>query len=696
LTVDQAVLLHRYSFVSDASDSVGGANGTIVAPNGGSAASIANGLSLPGVGGSGYLALPAGILTNTASITVECWVTMTQPNTWATIWDFGNNGNQNFELCPVPASGRNSGNMIGAFTPNGGEVDLSTPTAFPVNSEQYVCETFNANTLVADIYTNGVLDASAVLPNATYIPGTIGGANGTSENWLGNDVYNDPQFSGTVYEFRIWNGAVSPLYTALSSVAGPGVVISNLTPVSLSVSVSTSIIAGETAQASAIGTFQTESGVPVNGVITNWTSSNPSVLTVNGSGLITAVNAGSATVSATFNGITGVSATITVPETAPVITQEPNTNLDLLAGGVLDANIAVAGNPPFVYYWFFNGGAQPVYIATNSSTLTLSDLQAADAGSYTVLVSNVNGTVTSSTITVTVSTPTPYEQVLLQLNPIAYWPLNETAGTTAFDLIGGNNGTYTNVSAGVGVTLAQPGPSAAIFGNNSLAASFDGVGGVVDIPEGPFNITGAITVVAWVQLAYVPGGFDGLFGHGDASWRTSVNNSAEPGASDGSAGDATAPSTATLSDLNWHMVAYTYTGALGANNNGALYLDGAPVAYDTVTTAPAGDNLDVYIGGAPDYNNRFVAANIADASVFTYALTGAQVQGLYTGVFVTAPNYITIGRSGSDVVLTWHSGILLEASSVTGPWTAVSGATSPYSVPVTAGGVQFFRVQVNP
>jgi hypothetical protein len=144
------------------------------------------------------------------------------------------------------------------------------------------------------------------------------------------------------------------------------------------------------------------------------------------------------------------------------------------------------------------------------------------------------------------------------------------------------------------------------------------------------------------------------------------------------------------------MVAYTYTGALGANNNGALYLDGAPVAYDTVTTAPAGDNLDVYIGGAPDYNNRFVAANIADASVFTYALTAAQVQGLYTGVFVTAPNYITIGRSGSDVVLTWHSGILLEASSVTGPWTAVSGATSPYSVPVTSGGVQFFRVQVNP
>ena len=42
------LLLHRYSFVGDASDSVGGANGTIVAPNGGGAATINHGLMLAG------------------------------------------------------------------------------------------------------------------------------------------------------------------------------------------------------------------------------------------------------------------------------------------------------------------------------------------------------------------------------------------------------------------------------------------------------------------------------------------------------------------------------------------------------------------------------------------------------------------------------------------------------------------------
>jgi len=137
-------LQHRYSFVSDASDSVGGANGTIVAPNGGTAATIHNGLLLPGntqntFGYSGYVSLPAGLLTTTTNLTVECWTTQNQGNNWAEIWDFGNNGSQNFALIPYPVN--NNNNMEVAFTPNGGEVDLQSSIFFPNNSEQYVCVT---------------------------------------------------------------------------------------------------------------------------------------------------------------------------------------------------------------------------------------------------------------------------------------------------------------------------------------------------------------------------------------------------------------------------------------------------------------------------------------------------------------------------------------------------------------------------
>jgi len=60
-------LQHRYSFTSDASDSVGGVNGTLVGN-----ASISNGaLLLPGGGNSdtpsGYVQLPNGIVSNDAS-----------------------------------------------------------------------------------------------------------------------------------------------------------------------------------------------------------------------------------------------------------------------------------------------------------------------------------------------------------------------------------------------------------------------------------------------------------------------------------------------------------------------------------------------------------------------------------------------------------------------------------------------------
>ena len=62
--------------------------------------------------------------------------------------------------------------------------------------------------------------------------------------------------SGTIYEFRIWNGAVSPVYVAVAAAAGPGVVVTNLTPSSLTVTVTnTSMIGAQTQQATVVGNF---------------------------------------------------------------------------------------------------------------------------------------------------------------------------------------------------------------------------------------------------------------------------------------------------------------------------------------------------------------------------------------------------------------------------------------------------------
>ena len=691
LTVTQPTLnlLHRYSFLSDATDSVGGANGTLVAPNGGAAATINHGLILPGnthggFGYSGYVSLPGGLLINTTNLTIECWVKQNQGNAWAEIWDFGNNGNQNFALIPFPAN--NNNNMEVAFTPNADEVDLTSSVFFPNGATQYVCLTYNGAALTGNLYTNGTLIASQILPNNTYTPGNIGGTGGTTVNVLGNDVYGDDQFSGTIYELRVWNGVVPPLYLAASTLAGPGVVATNLVPTSVIVTVTNSTIsAGLTQPASATANFPAVSGVPVTGFITNWTSSNPSVLAVDANGNVTAVNSGSATISATLNGVTGTSSTITVKSSGPIITQQPQATETLLAGASLVASVGNIGTSPFVYRWYFNNGANPISTSTTPA-LTITNLLTANAGSYTCLVSNQYGTQLSSALNLSVATPTRYQQCLLALNPISYWPLSEASGTIAHDLVGDYNGTYIG-----GCTLAKSGPTNSFFGSASHSVLFDGTSGYVDIPEGPFNIVGAITVALWINVSSVPN-FAGVFGHGDASWRMSVSASGLPGASDGNAIDAT--SSSSITDGNWHMLAYTYTGIPGANN-GLLYLDGTWVASQSVTTAPTGDDLDVWIGGSPDYGiGRLINAQIAHAAIFDQSLTSAQVQNLYSGVYGGQVK-LGVTVSGANAILNWQAGTLLQAPTIDGPWTTNTAAASPYSDPVTTG-TQFFKILVNP
>ncbi len=309
-------LPHRYSFASDTSDSVGTANGTIVAPGkcrSGIAVTISNGLALAGGGGggfSGYVSLPAGILNTTTNITVECWFTQNTANTWATPWAFANNGNQNF--APIPHTCNNGNNMEVAFTPHGNENDLQSGVAFPSGSEQYVSVTFNNSTLVANLYTNAIQVATLKVADATYTPGIIGG--GLNINALGNDIYGDPQFQGTIYEFRIWNGVVSQRYLSASQILGPGVVVTNLTPTTPKLTAGSGVILSGTEQA-AVTVELAQTGTNdllATSDVTNWFSGNTNILTVNSSGLISGVGLGTATVSAKVAGVTVTSGNITV------------------------------------------------------------------------------------------------------------------------------------------------------------------------------------------------------------------------------------------------------------------------------------------------------------------------------------------------------------------------------------------------
>jgi hypothetical protein len=112
-------------------------------------------------------------------------------------------------------------------------------------------------------------------------------------------------------------------------------------------------------------------------------------------------------------------------------------------------------------------------------------------------------------------------------------------------------------------------------------------------------------------------------------------------------------------------------------------------------TNPAGNNLDVWIGGSPDYSNRFLPANIANVAIFGQALNATQMQGLYNGIGRLGAQNISITRSGANVVLDWQSGTLLQAANLFGPWTTNSAAQPGIVVPIT-GSNQFFRLLISP
>jgi Matrixin/Immunoglobulin domain/NHL repeat len=82
--------------------------------------------------------------------------------------------------------------------------------------------------------------------------------------------------------------------------------------------------------------------------------------------------------------------------TAPTITSQP-ASVSVTPGGSATFSVIATGTP-LNYQWTLNGGA--ISGATNSS-LTISNTQATDAGSYAVTVSNSAGSVTSNTATLT-------------------------------------------------------------------------------------------------------------------------------------------------------------------------------------------------------------------------------------------------------------------------------------------------------
>ncbi|HXU77967.1 MAG TPA: immunoglobulin domain-containing protein, partial [Methylomirabilota bacterium] len=99
------------------------------------------------------------------------------------------------------------------------------------------------------------------------------------------------------------------------------------------------------------------------------------------------------------------SATATLTITVPSILTQPATNQIVLQGGNFNASATAGGADPLKYQWFFNVTNSVPGATTNR--LTVTNVQPADAGNYTLRVTNSFGSITSAIAALTV-VPNPH------------------------------------------------------------------------------------------------------------------------------------------------------------------------------------------------------------------------------------------------------------------------------------------------
>lgn len=213
-----ASLLHRYEFTTDASDSVGTADGTIVG-----AVTISGGAAVTNGGngavngewslGNAYVAVDSSAVAGiNGSFTIETWFNATTgwPK-YDTLFAFSDGTTANY-LLGAPVRGYSpwpSGIAIkGAGTPPPPGWDYGAEGIYlDDNALHQMTVTYDAGTGVFQLYIDGA-EATFTANGSVYAPGfdlsTL-----TQIGLNGGSCYGDPVLTGSTHDFRIYDGALA-------------------------------------------------------------------------------------------------------------------------------------------------------------------------------------------------------------------------------------------------------------------------------------------------------------------------------------------------------------------------------------------------------------------------------------------------------------------------------------------------------
>jgi hypothetical protein len=470
------------------------------------------------------------------------------------------------------------------------------------------------------------------------------------------------------------------------------------------------------------------------GVISGSTNAT---LTINGA---TAANQGDyrVVISNALGTTNSTLATLTV--ISPVAT--PTTQV-LFSGLTASFEISVSAGLSPTYQWQENGtnlsdGGR--IAGSQTSRLQISNLQISDAANYDVVVTINSKPITSTLASLTVlpaSQESLYDAAVLAANPVAYYRLNETGNPAngallAYDNAGGFNGIYgidvTNAFGGVTGPAAPNGYPGFAANNAAVFISPNDTNSWITLS--PWNLnTNNVTFTAWVKPAALPNEqaaivFTGTTNGTDAglnyyyetntiyetndittnaigiqlayTWNEGPGNDEDEFFQSGLYTPTNEWSFVAVSITSSNAILYVFNAGGTSTATDESYLPNGFFDPNGSTNQVMAFNNPEYIGSDPNgapFGEENFNGSIAAVAVFNQTMSSNQLQTLYNAALgVLPPVNLQIASVGTNLQLTWPMGRLLQATSLNGPWTTNSLATSPYTV--APSGSMFYRVIV--
>ncbi len=382
--------------------------------------------------------------------------------------------------------------------------------------------------------------------------------------------------------------------------------------------------------------------------------------------------------------------------TIPTITNQP-TNQTVTAGANVTFTATASGTAPLHYEWY--GPDNFEIPGANSSTLTLSNVQPSNAGSYYAFVTNSFGFAQSSNAVLTITNPPAPLCVTAATNIAAWWP----AEGTGADIVGGATATLHG-----GATFA-PGEVGRAFFLNGTNDYLTATSSNLNIAAG-----GSFTVEAWIKVSDVADyhpivEWNDNAGHAGVHFWILPYSGETPGVlfanlvdTGGSSHAFHAPG-GSVSTNGFQHVALTYDQSSGI---ATIYANSNIVAQLPLGSFTPQTSYELWMGHRPNdapedaTYGAHLGGLLDELSLYNRALSQSEIGAIYNAgangkcppsqveqhTAINSQPVVNLAVSGKSPVLSWPAsanGFILQSADDLAPpvnWTNVPG------IPATNGG----------